>query len=462
MSIRTPDTRHVSVADIYRRCLAALVFLAFCVTSTAQTCALPGWDGPATASGVINAYHGGSGSPLAGATSITVASATGLRTNTRALRAGDLILIMQMQDSTTGANAGQYEYAQITAISGTTVSLNRPLTNAYNQAMSTSSVRNWQVVWVPQYSAVTVSGTVSADRWTINPATGVGSGGIVAMDVAGSLALNGTVTVAGAGFRGAVGLNGTANVAGGTATTANVAFDPTSAATINGGQKGEGIQGTPPRVFDGTLTPVNYTTLLGQGYTAGAGGQATIGNAGGGANDGDPANSGNALNAGGGGGGNAGAGGQGGNSWNNGNTANPALNQGTNTNIGNIAGGKGGGLQTDSPTRLVLGGGGGGGAANNGQGDSLATWPPTSTSTVANGATGAITSSGASGGGAVLIRAGSFSATAGVIDASGYRSYNKAVPADTDSAGGGGAGGSVFITAVTAVGAGLTIKANGA
>lgn len=425
----------------------------------AQTCALPGWDGPVTlASSVINAYHGGSGSPAAGATSITVASATGLRSNARALKAGDMILIMQMQDSS-GGTAGLHEYAQITLIAGAVVSLNRPLTNSYNQTMSTSSVRNWQVVWVPQYSAATITGTVSADRWTSNTATGVGSGGVVAMDVAGSLALNGTVTVAGAGFRGSMGLQGAAAYAG-SPTTANLAFDPTSAATISGGQKGEGTQGTPPRVFDGTVTPVNYTTLLGQGYTLGAGGQASIGNEGGGANNGQNGDT-NNFNAGGGGGGNAGAGGQGGNSWNNGNTATVALNQGTTNNIGNIAGGKGGNLQTNAATRLVLGGGGGGGAANNATTDAVTTWPPTATSTVANGAAGALTSSGASGGGAVLIRAGSFTAAAGVIDASGYRSYNKSLVADTDSAGGGGAGGSVFIVAGSGAGAGLTIRADG-
>lgn len=437
----------------------ALVVATFFMLGTqaqAQTCALPGWDGPVTASGVVNAYHGGSGSPAAGATSITVASATGLRTNARALRAGDLILIMQMQDSS-GGTAGLHEYAQITSITGTAVSLNRPLTNAYNQTMSTSSVRNWQVIWVPQYSAVTISGTVTADRWTSNTGTGVGSGGVVAMDVTGSMTLNGSVTVTGAGFRGATGLNGSTAFTG-SPTTANINYTVTA---IVGGQKGEGTLGTPPRVFDGTVTPVNYTALLGQGYTLGAGGQASIGNAGGGSNNGQNGDT-NNFNAGGGGGGNAGAGGQGGNSWNNGDTATLALNQGLNANIGNIAGGKGGNLQVDSATRLVLGGGGGGGAANNATADALATWPPTSTSTVANGASGAITSSGASGGGAVLIRAGNFSAGAGaVIDASGYRSYNKSLPADTDSAGGGGAGGSVFIAAGAGTGTNLTIKATG-
>ena len=445
-------------SSFYRYCLGVLALAMFNMAAMAQTCGLPGWDGPVTASGVVNAYHGASGSPAAGATSITVASATGLRTNARALRAGDLILIMQMQDSS-GGTAGAYEYAQITAISGTTVSLNRPLSNSYNQSMSTSSVRNWQVIWVPQYSSATIAATVSADRWTSDTTTGVGTGGVVALDVAGSLSLTGTVSVAGSGFRGAMGLNGSA-AAGGGPTTTNINFDPTSAATIVGGQKGEGTQGTPPRVFNGTVTPLNYTTLLGQGYTAGAGGQTAIGNSGGGANNGQAGDA-NNFNAGGGGGGNAGAGGQGGNSWNNGNTATIALNQGTTNNIGNIAGGKGGNTEADSATRLVLGGGGGSGAANNATADALTTWPPTATSTVANGASGALTSSGASGGGAVLIRAGSFSATAGVIDASGYRAYNKSLVADTDSAGGGGAGGSVFIVAGSGTGTGLTINASG-
>ncbi len=454
-----------SVSTALRRCLVLISLLACAVTSMAQTCALPGWDGPVTASGVVNAYHGGSGSPAAGATSISVASATGLRTNARALRAGDLILIMQMQDSATGANAGLHEYAQIIAISGTTLSLSQPLVNSYNQSMSTSSVRNWQVVWVPQYSSATISGTVSADRWTSNTTTGVVSGGIVAMDVTGSLALNGTVSVAGSGFRGAIGLSGTATIAGGTATTANINFDPTSKNTVNGGQKGEGTQGTPPVVFVGTTAGATYTTLLGQGYALGAGGQASIGNAGGGSNDGDPVNSGNALNAGGGGGGNAGAGGQGGNSWNNGVTTTVAWNQGTTNNIGNVAGGKGGNAQTNSATRLVLGGGGGSGAVNNGTPNVLTVWPPTGvstgTSTVFNGGTGTFTSSGASGGGVVLIRAGTLSSTAGaIIDASGYRAYNKNLN-DTDSGGGGGAGGSVFIVAGSGTGTNLTIKATG-
>jgi uncharacterized repeat protein (TIGR01451 family) len=438
------------------RYLLVWFFSAAGLWAQAQTCAVPGWDGPATASGVINSYHGGSGSPAAGATSINVASIAGQRSNTRSLSAGDLILIMQMQDSATPANAGLHEYAQIVGVSGTTLQLNRALTNSYNQTMNTSNVRNWQVVYVPQYSSVTITGTVTADRWTIATGTGVGTGGIVAMDVAGSMTLNGTISVAGAGFRGGAGINGTSSRAGGTYTDANYTL---TLASMNGSFKGEGIEGTPFQVFDGTVTPVGYLALLGQGYSGGAGGRGARGNAGGGGNDGDPAAGGNQYNSGGGGGSNAGAGGRGGNAWNS-NTSGGARNLPAGGNTGNQAGGLGGNAVTNSVTRLIMGGGGGAGSANNSGANAVTTWPP-GTSTLANGANGSIASSGASGGGAVLIRAGSISG-AGVIDADGYNAHNKGnVLAESDSAGGGGAGGSIFITAGSGTGAGLTLQARG-
>ncbi len=441
-----------------QRCLFIVLAL-FGALAAAQTCGLAGYSGPATASGVINSYHGGSGSPAAGATSISVASATGQRSNARALRAGDMVLVMQMQDSSGTAAAGLHEYAQVVAVSGTSLSLQGPLSNSYVQNMGAANVQNWQVVWVPQYSALTITASVTADRWTISSA-GVATGGVVAFDVAGSLALNGTVSVAGAGFRGAMGLNGTGIFPNGTATTANSFYSVTAATVIVGGQKGEGSVGTPPVVFYGSATGGTYTALLGQGYALGGGGQAAIGNAGGGGNNGLPSDN-NNFNSGGGGGGNAGAGGQGGNSWNNGNTATIALNQNTTNNIGNVAGGKGGNAMSNSATRLLMGGGGGSGGANNATANTVTTWPPTNSGVAANGAQGAVTSSGASGGGVVLIRAGSLSSTAGVIDASGYRAYNKSLVADTDAAGGGGAGGSVFINAGSGTGAGLTIRATG-
>ncbi len=444
---------------------AVLLCLLLCASAAArsQTCAAPGWDGPATPSGVVNSYHAGSGSPASGATSINVASVSGQRTNARSLQAGDLILIIQMQDSSTPANAGLHEYAQITAVSGATLALNRSLTHSYNRSIGVGTVRSWQVVWVPQYASATVSAPVSADRWTLGTASGDGTGGVVALDVAGSLAINSTITVAGAGFRGGAGLNGTGTRAGGTYTDGDYAFT-TTVASMNGAVKGEGIEGTPITVFDGTATPVNYLSLVGQGYAAGSAGRNARSNAGGAGNDGDPAgvsgSAGNQLNSGGGGGAGGGAGGRGGNAWNQ-NTSGGILNQTAGGNTGNIAGGLGGTAQAHSATRLVMGGGGGAGTANNGSASSITTWPPGASGTAANGGAGSITSSGAPGGGIVLIRAGSLSATGGAVDASGYRAYNKAPTGDTDSAGGGGGGGSVSIRAGAAAITSLSIDASG-
>ena len=456
--------------QLSRWLLAGLIFT-LSAAAGAQTCGLPGWDGPVTPVGIINTYHAGSNSPGAGSSSINVASIAGQRTNTRSLRAGDLILIMQMQDSASPATAGQHEYAQITAVAGTTLQLNRTLTNSYTRNMGNAVVRNWQVVWVPQYSSATISGTVSADFWRITPGLGAGSGdatgGVVAIDVAGALAITGTISVAGTGFRGGAGLNGVGTRTG-AYTDTDYAFT-TTAARMSGAIKGEGIEGTPLNVFDGTATPLDYFSLLGQGYAAGAAGRGARSNAGGAGNDGDPPGvtyPGNQLNSGGGGGSNAGGGGRGGNAWNQ-NTTGGAFNLPAAGNTGNAAGGLGGNGQANTATRLVMGGGGGAGTANNGSASSISSWPPAAVAPppavqVANGGQGSITSSGASGGGIVLIRAGSFSATAGVINADGYRAYNKSpAPGETDSAGGGGGGGSVSIRSVAGNGAGLTINANG-
>ncbi len=137
------------------------------------------------------------------------------------------------------------------------------------------------------------------------------------------------------------------------------------------------------------------------------------------------------------------------------------LNDPVGSNVGNPAGVLGGNAQSNGAARLLLGGGGGAGTANNATGaDSVTVWPPVA-SAVANGAAGQVSGSGASGGGVALIRAGSFSAASGVIDASGYNAFNRDPVAATDAAGGGGAGGSVSVLAASGNGAGLTIRARG-
>ena len=438
---------------------AALVAFSLTLAASsaeAQVCASPGVDGPATLVGIVNSYHAGSGLAAAGSSQVTVASIAGQRTSARSLAVGDLVIVMQMQDSAVPANAGQYEYVQISSIAGAVLTLNRPLTNNYVQSITaatgaTTAWRTFQVVRVPQYaSAVVASGaTVSSDAWTVSNANGQGTGGVVAIDVAGSTTVNGTITVDGAGFRGGAGFNAASSRVGGTFSDANYNFD-TSAG--NGAFKGEGIVGTPFQVFNGTATRLIYATAtFGQGYASGAAGQGAQGNAAGAGNDGIPASGNNQYNSGGGGGGNTGAGGQGGNSW----------------SANNAAGGKGGAAIISAISRLVLGGGGGAGSSNNnGTAEAITTWPPNpagrtappTTGTV-NGASGGISSSGASGGGVVLLRTGSLSASAGVITARGYDAYN--VSGGSESAGGGGAGGSVSVISASGTGAGLSLITSG-
>lgn len=434
---------------------AAAFFLALVVmTANAQVCASPGLDGPASLSGIINSYHAGAGTAASGSNQVTVASITGQRTSARALVAGDLVMVMQMQDSATPANAGQYEYAQITSVAGAVLTLNRPLTNSYVQSITaaagvTTAWRTFQVVRIPQYSSAVVAtgNTVSADAWVVSNTNGQATGGVVALDVAGATTINGTITVNGAGFRGGAGFSSGSGRTGGLFSDANYPFDVSAG---NGAFKGEGTVGTPFRVFNGTATAVIYATAtFGQGYALGAAGQGAQGNAAGGGNDGNPP-AGNGLNSGGGGGGNVGMGGQGGNSW----------------TLNNSAGGRGGVAITNSLSRLVLGGGGGSGSNNNGGANAVTIVPPNpagrtlpSITGTANGATGFISSSGAPGGGVVLLRTGSLSASAGVITARGYDAYN--VSSGSDGGGGGGAGGSISVISGVGTGTGLSLSAAG-
>ena len=443
----------IAVKKSIAAALMAFSLMFAAASANAQVCASPGVDGPATLSGIINSYHAGSGSAAAGSSQVTVASVTGQRTSARSLAVGDLVIVMQMQDSAAPANAGQYEYAQVSSIAGNVLTLNRPLTNSYVQSVAaaagvTSAWRTFQVVRVPQHSSATVAAgnTVSSDPWTVNNANGQGTGGIVALDVAGTTAVNGIITVNGAGFRGGAGFVSGANRAGGTFSDADYAFT-----TGNGAIKGEGTVGTPFQVFNGTASALLYATAtFGQGYALGASGQGAQGNAAGGGNDGDPP-IGNQFNGGGGGGGNVGAGGQGGNSW----TRN------------NAAGGRGGTATVNSVSSLVLGGGGGAGSNNNGSTTNVITLTPPSPAGrtlppafgAANGASGFISSSGAPGGGVVLLRTGNLTASSGAITALGYDAYN--VATGSDGAGGGGAGGSILVTSATGNGAGLSLSAAG-
>ena len=423
----------------------------------AQMCAAPGNDGAGAATGVVNDYFPGAGASTlaAGSTSLTLGTQrTGAANKT--LAANDLLLVIQMQDasinavnssaygsggsggqgSTSVGSTGLYEFVRVVSVSSGVVSFLPALTNTYRNAAATatSGQKTYQIVRVPQYTSASVSG-VTAPPW--NGATG----GVVAIDARDVLTLNGAtvenqanraIFLAGKGFRGAVGSNGASR-----GSRDDWMGDYSSAG--GGGGKGEGIAGTPRylankvtaygsklvnAVASGGIGSVDNTA---EGYPGGSRARGAPGNAGGGGADGAPAGTNNnQYNSGGGGGGNYAAGGVGGRPWNY-----PLVD----------SGGRGGGgyVGTTAFNRIFLGGGGGAGGTNDGTADNNAY----GNNGIACADTGGRCSSGASGGGIVILRAQSVTGT-GVIDVRGANGYN----VQNDAAGGGGAGGSVIIHSV--------------
>jgi uncharacterized repeat protein (TIGR01451 family) len=400
-----------------------------------------------TLTGVVNTYYPGAASVTAGATSIPLGTVNG--TGTIAL--GTELLVIQMQDAsinvsnsvaygngstgtgfTTINNAGNYEFVTATGpISGGSVPIlgagvGGGLVFGYNAAApsATSGGSTYQVVLVPQYLSATLSAATPPTAAPWNGSTG----GILALDVANTLTLNGAnVSVNGMGFRGGAGMQLVGG--GGGATTDYLHVSPAAYTGAAGGaagvdgSKGEGVAGTPEWVESG-VTFLQTTTTV--GYPSGtAGADASMargapGNAGGGGTDSDQG--GNTQNAGGGGGSNGGSGGFGGDSWN--------------TNLS--SGGEGGSPFPATIDRITIGGGGGAGSRNNSDGDNQA-------------------SSGAAGGGIVFIRAFSFTGTA-TITANGANAYNLTA---NDAGGGGGAGGTIIMLAASGGEGGLTLQAKG-
>jgi len=422
------------------------------------SCATPGKDGAGgTLTGIVNAYYPPTANAAAGATSVTLgpAAAGGAQT---AIAAGDLLLFIQMQDaainstntssygdgipgdpalgSTALNNSGNFEFVTATnavPVGGGTLQFvgtgaNSGLLNSYTQAAAsgTQGQRTFQVIRVPQYTSATLSSGVQAMPW--NGATG----GVLAVDVASQLTLGGTVSLDGSGFRG-----GGGRILGG-GTGANTDYVTLSTNNANG-SKGEGIAGTPRYVVSTftalTSTPTNTGV---EGLPNGSYARGAPGNAGGGGTDGNPTN--NDENSGGGAGANGGAGGLGGYGWN------------TFTVLNSTDGGFGGAAFPASTGSLTLGGGGGAGTSNNG---GYFVNSGTHNSNCGANCDG-IFSSGAPGGGIVIIHAGSAVGT-GTITANGL----SALGVDQDGAGGGGAGGSVVVYTNAGGLSGLTVSANG-
>jgi uncharacterized repeat protein (TIGR01451 family) len=439
-------------------------------TAQAQTiqsnlCAVPGKDGIDTGiTQVVNSYYAGPNSDTIvnpGAKTVPV-GAINSQGNQATITAGDLLLIIQMQDadinftdttaygsgntanngsgSTAINRTGLYEYVvaqNSVGAAGGTLQIRGSgagggLINSYRQQaanITSHGQRTYQVIRVPQFTNATLSGTIrSPGSWNGK------SGGIIALDVTNTLTMaGGTIEVQDKGFRGG---GGTSN------TDTYPAQEDESFRTDGniprGGVKGEGIAGTPLYVFDGTNTTNTgvdgyprlpsadtYTTIVNNNTNGGSRGRGAPGNAGGG---------GNQHNSGGGGGGNSGAGGQGGKS-----IKTPGNDDNTpGTGISKLVGGRGGFVFpiTITPTidRLVMGGGGGAGDANNG-----------------------VAGSGGLGGGIIMIRAGAITGS-GTISA---KARDGVVTPSDDGGSGAGAGGSILILAKGGSLANITLDARG-
>lgn len=269
-------------------------------------------------SGIINKY-----SPVTALTcdKITVE-------NGSLFSVGNRVLIIQMKgakvDTSNTANfgaiidyksAGNYEFNTIETITGNTISLKYSLKNTYE------ITGNVQLVYVPVYTDITVSGKLLGSPWDGK------KGGIIALEASGTITMNADIDASGIGFRGGI-----------------VRVDPLPLkfcapdvifgeySKNEGGQKGEGIA-----VWDSLR-------LTHKGAWA---------NGGGGGND---------ANAGGGGGANVGKGGRGGKLY-------YEPNNQPNCQGGHGIGGKSILLNT-AGLKIFLGGGGGAGHDNENAGSS--------------------------------------------------------------------------------------------
>lgn len=445
----------------------------------AQVCASPGLNaGTTSISGVVNSYYPGTSANLAiGSTSIPIGAIdTAGGGSGTAIAAGDLLIVMQMQGaeidfsnsdcygdgvgtagcatrtvtaaSYAGGNlasnyrAGAWEYCTATSgapapsISVVCGGTSGGTVNAYQASAATGSVGayRYQVIRVPQYANVSLTGNVQPALW--NGSTG----GVLGMQATGTVTMAGfNLDASERGFRGGgvtfLGTAGTPLI-----DTTNGSFFYTAVAgtitgTGSGGEregsfKGEGIAGTPRLVYNGTT----QTGVVTDDYPGGSRARGAPGNAGGGGNN---------QNGGGGGGGNGGRGGQGGGCWND--FSRPQTIGDCGGHGGDGASRAGNNLSLSS-TRLIMGGGGGGGHVDGGGTNCfLGGW-------------------GGNGGGIIIARVGSFTG-AGNLLANGRAGF---IPnfnfgtntGCTDAAGGGGAGGSILVATSGSL-AGRTFSANG-
>lgn len=326
---------------------------------------------------------------------------------------GNRVLLIQMQGSSLVVNnnsgfgsvssyddAGHYEFADVASINGNTIYFQFALVKTY-----TPGVGRVQLIRVPQYTSANVISQLTCTPWngTI--------GGVLAMEVSGTLSLAADIDVSGNGFRGGTQCTNPDGSCG-------IGYPDYFYAVTSGfgAQKGESIQPLQNQMD---------------------GGRGAWGNGGGG---------GNKHNSGGGGGGNYTAGGKGGNQAN---FCAPAT-------VGGIGGYA---MDYSSGDRVFLGGGGGCSDNNNGVGTvgangggiiiiKAGTLSGNSDSILSNGSNVGIIpngigdgAGGAGGGGTILLDVGSYSSFVNITANGGHGGdQNTTYGACFGPGGGGGAG----------------------
>lgn len=270
-------------------------------------CATPGKD-TSVAAGVINAYWAATPVALqAGQTEIPLGKARGVGV----LSAGDLLLVIAMQGAdindrndgrygdgngrgqgSTQSSAGQFELVRVQQVTADKVIISGGGANAgllhdypwrQPQGSRDQGRAGWQLVRVPQYRQLALTGDLVALPWDGE------SGGILALDVAGTLQLAGHKLDAGAkGFRGGAALP----LKGALGAVDDYRYPAPTAENLanrygSHGSKGEGLAGTPRWVLAEQVR-VETSAAAGRnasdGYPGGSMGRGAPANAGGGGN----------------------------------------------------------------------------------------------------------------------------------------------------------------------------------
>lgn len=178
-----------------KRLVSFLILLASCHLALAQT---------ATLSGIINRY--------AAVTGIDTCSGRLAVSDTSGFQQGMAVLLVQMQGAEIASSnnflygivqsmnfAGRYERARIDSVAPGALFVQKQLVNTFSVA------GKLQVVSIPRYTNVVVADTLRCKAW--DGATG----GILALEVSGTLSLDAPILADGAGFRGGAAYVGTGN-----------------------------------------------------------------------------------------------------------------------------------------------------------------------------------------------------------------------------------------------------------